>query len=1077
MEGLRIMRGCRSIASVRRMSITAILLFSAAILAILPAKLEAQRDAATLLGEAPIISKNPQDIAGRLNSGGAKDSIIDFQGDLDAQSKKLLMAPDKSPFAPSAANGEERWSGDFSPVGSDGNVYAIAIDASGHVYAGGDFTTAGGVTANYIARWNGHNWSAVGSGLDGPARALAMDWRGNLYAGGEVATASGSQKSYVAMWNGSEWTALGSGIWADLEGHGSYVTSLSIDREGVIYVGGYYSKSDHVIVDSIAKWDGVGWSIIGSGINGIVRSLAVDWNGNLYAGGHFTIVNGVPVNRIAKWNGDAWSALGSGVNNNITGLTVDRRGNLFAAGDFTSAGEVGAKRIAQWDGYGWSALGSGISDRQPLSSFALAVDANGDLYVGGCFKKAGGVAVKNVARWDGTAWSALGSGAGTDANASIYAIAMDGRGNLYSGGRFDKAGGAVTRNIAKWNRNSWSALGGNGLSSYYNSAFARVLVTDGSGNLYAGGKFEGAGGVAAKNIAKWNGSSWSALGSGIDEYAIIRALAVDGFGNLYVGGTFFPAPGRSVDSVIKWDGRSWSALGTGMNGDILALAVDGSGNLYAGGLFTTAGGATVGSAAKWDGSTWSALGPGVFGSVNALAVDGRGNLYAGGWFSIASGLESNALLKWDGSSWSSLGAGVRGRLSALAVDRNGNLYAGGLFFREDEGNYKDGVIKWNGSKWSVLGLGSRIIVESLVTDDSGNIYAAGQFDAPDGSRVYSTAKWTGSSWAVLGSGMNSSVQALAVDGSGSLYVGGGFTTVGSKSSSCIAKWNGRPAVAVDFNSLGIFLWNGEWRQISDQHPRVIDTWGNRLVASFPGSGLYLHDGSAWTKLGSLKSTERAMGIAHSLYIDAGDRGIYRYKQGWSRIHTSNPTMMANYGEKLAADFPDAGVWIFDGRTWKRISPWTTAKRMLGVGGRLFVDFGSSGLFRYDGSWIRTTTHNPKLIHAFGTALVASFDSKSARGIYLYRNNSWRKISPNPSVEGFASTSSTLYADRGSQGISKYEKGAWTTISRHDPDSIAIFGDNPVAAFPDRSLRLYSEEGWRYLATGLEVGKLQRVFFE
>ena len=34
-------------------------------------------------------------------------------------------------------------------------VYALAVDASGTLYAGGDFTTAGGVSANYIAKWDG----------------------------------------------------------------------------------------------------------------------------------------------------------------------------------------------------------------------------------------------------------------------------------------------------------------------------------------------------------------------------------------------------------------------------------------------------------------------------------------------------------------------------------------------------------------------------------------------------------------------------------------------------------------------------------------------------------------------------------------------------------------------------------------------------------------------------------------------------------------------------------------------------------------------------------------------------------
>src|SRR5947209_1828210 len=76
-----------------------------------------------------------------------------------------------------------------------------------------------------------------------------------------------------------------------------------------------------------------------------------------------------------------------------------------------------------------------------------------------------------------------------------------------------RAGGIAANYIAKWNGSSWSALGSGmgGQSCPYVGALA-VSGTD----LYAGGNFETAGGTAANSIAKWNGSSWSALGSGVD---------------------------------------------------------------------------------------------------------------------------------------------------------------------------------------------------------------------------------------------------------------------------------------------------------------------------------------------------------------------------------------------------------------------------------------------------------------------------------------------------------------------------------------------------------------------------------
>ena len=84
--------------------------------------------------------------------------------------------------------------------------------------------------------------------------------------------------------------------------------------------------------------------------------------------------------------------------------------------------------------------------------------------------------------------------------------------------------------------------------------------------LYAGGGFSSASGVSVSNIAKWDGSSWSAFASGFS--GPVRALwALDGrtggAAALYVGGTFTGAGGILVNSIAKWDGTSWSPLGSG----------------------------------------------------------------------------------------------------------------------------------------------------------------------------------------------------------------------------------------------------------------------------------------------------------------------------------------------------------------------------------------------------------------------------------------------------------------------------------------------------------------------------------
>jgi hypothetical protein len=336
-----------------------------------------------------------------------------------------------------------------------------------------------------------------------------------------------------------------------------------------------------------ANWqDGFGLpGANGLGMNGVVYALVVDGNGNVYAGGDFTTAGGTTASRIAKWNGTAWSALGLGMNAIVLALAVDGNGNVYAGGNFTTAGSVVANYVAKWDGTAWSALGTGVNSQVQ----ALAVDGNGNVYTGGNFTTAGGTMARSIAKWNGTAWSALGSGIAGGSfggNLPVLALAVDGQGNLYAGGPFSAAGGVAVSFVAKWNGTAWSALGTGTSDVVY------ALAVDGNGNVYAGGSFTWAGGAAVNRIAKWDGTAWSALGPGVSFppqlFASVRALAVDGSGQVYAGGEFVTAGSVAANYVAKWDGTAWSALGTGVNNYVRALAVR-SGKVYVGGHFTTVG--------------------------------------------------------------------------------------------------------------------------------------------------------------------------------------------------------------------------------------------------------------------------------------------------------------------------------------------------------------------------------------------------------------------------------------------------------------------------------------------------------
>ena len=320
-------------------------------------------------------------------------------------------------------------------------------------------------------------------------------------------------------------------------------------------------------------------------------SAIVTSGSDVYVGGSFTFL-GVPgaVN-ICRWNGITWSALGGGLNGSVGALAVSG-GNLYAGGSFTLATNTGniavsANRIAKWNGSAWSALDVGVNNTVSALTFS-----GNDLYAGGSFTTAGPNPASRLARWNGAAWSTVGQGV----NNTVNALATLGT-DIIAAGSFSAATNSdfttvTAARIARWDGSTWSPL-----SSGFDNP-ANALAVSGT-TLYAGGFFNNAGGVAVGRIAQWNGVTWSVLGSATNNI-FVNALAASGT-DLYVAGGFSQIGTLPVNNVAKWDGTNWTALGSGLTGTSLpgvnAVAVAG-GALYAGGSFVKAGDKAVGFVAK-----------------------------------------------------------------------------------------------------------------------------------------------------------------------------------------------------------------------------------------------------------------------------------------------------------------------------------------------------------------------------------------------------------------------------------------------------------------------------------------------
>jgi hypothetical protein len=298
----------------------------------------------------------------------------------------------------------------------------------------------------------------------------------------------------------------------------------------------------------------------------------------------------------------------------------------------------------------------------------------------------------------------------------------------------------------------WATMAGGG-----NGAVLDALIGP-DGSLYVVGAFTSMGGVAnTSGIARWDGASWNAVGTGVTGGNTVRCIALGPNNVIYVGGDFSQMGGvAGTNRMAKWDGAVWTNLGTGiMIGGSYSIVFDNAGNLYTGGAFPTINGvANTSRIAKWDGANWTALSTGADNRVEDVVIGNDGTLYIGGIFLNVGGVAANRIAKWNGTAWSILSTGANSDVYALTIGPDGRLYARGMFTTMGGIPGTSGVAVWNGTAWQAMGTGLSGIGGGL---DNGGLsfidnllYISGDFTGAGGTATPQGAIiWNGSNYMPL----------------------------------------------------------------------------------------------------------------------------------------------------------------------------------------------------------------------------------------------------------------------------------------------------------------------------------------
>ncbi len=324
----------------------------------------------------------------------------------------------------------------------------------------------------------------------------------------------------------------------------------------------------------------------------------------------------------------------------------------------------------------------------------------------------------------------------------------------------------------------------------------RALAVSGS-NVYVGGYFTNAGGLTANGIARWDGNSWSALGTGLtwgSSRGTVNAIAVRGT-NVYVGGHFDRAGGIQVANFAIWDGVQWHAMDYGFNDEVYAIAIEpNSPRFFVGGAFTKAG-----NELNTPIPGHLAVGPSYW-----AAYGGSGNIGEQAVLSLAAG--GACLYAGTDSGYRIIGndnydLGFPYGPTVVRAFQRGYSTIVYEALRTGEFHQKHGPIQFRSS-----GLGISINDFALTGDE---LYVAGFFvqirtnASPNDVLVNANriARFYNNTWSALGSGLDGGVNAIAANGN-NIYVGGSFLNAGGKSSPYFAIWHA-PPVDPRFTSVGL----------------------------------------------------------------------------------------------------------------------------------------------------------------------------------------------------------------------------------------------------------------------------------
>jgi uncharacterized delta-60 repeat protein len=423
----------------------------------------------------------------------------------------------------------------FYELGVNNNVRTFFQQSDGKIIAGGTFTNCNGILRNYIARLNADGsidknvFNVVGKGLNGELWASAVQNDGKILIGGFFTSYNGKERMNMARLHTDG--SLDTTFNTTGTGTNNGIECIVPQADGKILVGGWFKSYNGVTRGGLVRLnsDGSLDTTLKSdpGFDASVEHISVQADGKIILCGDFVTYNGIPANNILRLhpNGslDTTFKPKTGATQLIWRTLIQPDGKIVLGGHFgITNGTTIISNIARLNPNGSVDTSFHCGNGADNSIFALGLQKDGKIIIGGQFKMYNGLPTNNVARLNanGTLDNTFNSGSGINSGPTIWTLAIQDNGKIIAGGNFNSFNGTAANSLVRLNSDgTLDNVFKNTLGATNKVISTTALQQD--GKIIIGGSFTDYNGAGRNNVARIFGDDVVTIDETMEENAMI----------------------------------------------------------------------------------------------------------------------------------------------------------------------------------------------------------------------------------------------------------------------------------------------------------------------------------------------------------------------------------------------------------------------------------------------------------------------------------------------------------------------------------------------------------------------------